>query len=90
VNLLEKLDARFNAGAHTRTYNRDHDLEFVKDPATYIWFHNCNVELAAWLQELGCDCRGSGWYADFVIEQRPVGGTVSSIVGAKAEVRSSL
>ncbi len=70
ANLLEKLEARFNAGIETRTYNRDYGLEFVKDPATYIWFHNCNAVLADWLQELGCDCRGPSWYADFVIEQR--------------------
>ncbi len=70
ANLLEKLEARFNAGIETRTYNRDYGLEFVKDPATYIWFHNCNAVLADWLRELGCDCRGVAWYADFVVEQR--------------------
>ncbi len=65
--LLARLDERFNAGIETRTLNEDYGLEFVKDPAAYIWFHNCNTVLAGWLEELGCDCRGPAWFADFAI-----------------------
>ncbi len=68
ASLLEQLDARFRANIQTRLYNSDYDLEFVKDPGSYIWFDNCNTVLVGWLEELGCECRGIGWYADFVVQ----------------------
>lgn len=86
VNLLEKLEARFNVGIETRVYNQDYDLEFVKDPAKYTWCHNCNVAIADWLQQLGCELRGSSWSVDFVVEQ-PLEDRIGC-VGVEAHLRT--
>ncbi len=67
ANLLNTLDARFHDSIETLLYNSEYELEFVKDTATYIWFHNCNTVLVDWLQELGCESHGWGWYADFAV-----------------------
>lgn len=58
VKLRQQLDARFAAGAGTKIYNSDYQMSFVKDPARYWAFHNCNTELAAWLRALGCETKG--------------------------------
>jgi hypothetical protein len=63
--LREKLDARYKRGASTETYNAEHDMSFVKDPADYCVFHNCNHEVAVWLEQLGCKTRGAAIFAKF-------------------------
>jgi hypothetical protein len=65
ARLREKLLARYEANLHSEIFNREYQLAFVKDPANYTAFHNCNHELAGWLKELGCTIRGRAIFARF-------------------------
>jgi len=72
--LLDRLDARFSAGARRARLTAEDGFDFVQDQSLYVWWHNCNHVMAGWLRELGCRTRG--WA--LVSNWRVVGGKASS------------
>lgn len=65
AQLRQRLKDRYNARLHTEVLNKQYNMRFVQDPTEYTAFHNCNHELANWLNELGCDVRGTAMFARF-------------------------
>ncbi|MEH6345391.1 MAG: hypothetical protein V7785_09920 [Bermanella sp.] len=56
----------------TEVYNAPEDVYFVKYPVSYWAFHNCNHELAHWLQLLGANVSGRVFYKpDFIGGMEP-------------------
>jgi hypothetical protein len=49
-------------------YNPKVDLTFVEHPRMYTVLRNCNAELAAWLEAIGCRVIGDTSQAKFIIE----------------------
>ncbi|MBA4148243.1 MAG: DUF2459 domain-containing protein [Verrucomicrobia bacterium] len=66
-HLRKRLTARYEANIATEVENNEWEMTFVKDPARYSTFHNCNHRLALWLRELGCETRGHATFARFRI-----------------------
>jgi hypothetical protein len=67
--LLQQLEARFQAGADTRVYRADYDLWFVRDDESYWMIHECNAEVVQWVRQLGCRVRGSALMGEFVLHE---------------------
>jgi len=65
----EQLAARYNAGLKAEIFNQEYKMSFIKDPADYTIFHNCNHELAAWLRRLGCRTKGSAVFSRFKVHE---------------------
>lgn len=70
ADLLARLEALYERykperGEH---YNPSVGLTFVAHPRRYSLAHNCNAELALWLEELGCRVEGSRLVAEFIID----------------------
>jgi hypothetical protein len=63
--LLEQLDRRYEKNRQTQIYNSKLEMTFVQDDADYSLVHNCNHEVAKWLQQLGCRVDGSVILANF-------------------------
>ncbi|MCE9637676.1 MAG: hypothetical protein K8T90_18405 [Planctomycetes bacterium] len=55
--LLARLDAEFAAGG-APVFNPVYDMSFVPHTDRYWAFHDCHDQVAAWLEDLGCDV---GW-----------------------------
>lgn len=71
ADLTAQLDQRYRQQMDTETYLPDLGLSFVKDDHAYHLFHNSNHRVAAWLQSLGCEVRGTPILSNF--EVRPPG-----------------
>lgn len=74
--LRQQLDNRYRSGlmsGRPATYNPVVDLHFVADDRVYWWGHNCNHQLAQWLESLGCRVAGCRMFAEFSIERSLVG-----------------
>lgn len=78
AKLRDRLIERYNASLHTERVNPLYDMRFVKDPASYSAFHNCNHQLAKWLEELQCRIRGSAMFARFRLAEQSNGITESA------------
>jgi hypothetical protein len=53
TKLRARLEAEFAAGGETR-YNADRDMWFVRHRRSFWLLHDCNDEMAEWLEELDC------------------------------------
>lgn len=56
--LFEKLQAAYIKRISTEVLNEGEQVHFVKYDVPYWGFHNCNHELADWLEELGGEVSG--------------------------------
>jgi len=65
---LQHLDQRFRANIHTLHYQPLYRLDFVHDEQPYHVFHNCNHLVVQWLENLGCEVRGTGIFAVFRLQ----------------------
>ncbi|MFN7138495.1 MAG: DUF2459 domain-containing protein [Limisphaerales bacterium] len=70
TRLRERLNGRYESNIETEVENPEWGMTFVKDPARYSAFHNCNHRLALWLRELGCETRGHATFAMFRVKER--------------------
>jgi hypothetical protein len=62
-----KLQNSYDANYETEYYNPDEGVYFVKYDVRYWVFHNCNHELADWLELIGADVSGRIFYKpDFI------------------------
>lgn len=52
--LLGELEERFQENGATRIWNDLYEMEFVQDPEGFWFLHNCNDEVAEWLERVGC------------------------------------
>lgn len=61
---LQQLESRYeqNKSIRGEIYNPAIGLNMVEDPKPYSMCNNCNIELAAWLEMIGC--RVDGWRTD--------------------------
>ncbi|MBF0280815.1 MAG: hypothetical protein HQM13_23690 [SAR324 cluster bacterium] len=64
-NRLQKL---YEQNAQTEVYNENEEVFFVKYDRPYWGFHNCNHELADWLEEIGGEVSGKIFYNPRFIE----------------------
>lgn len=62
--LLLALDGRFDSGGEV-VHNPVMGLDFVRDPEPYWLGHNCNAQIARWLEDLDCDVTGKSLDATF-------------------------
>lgn len=69
-NLLAELDQRYRSRIETEVYNHDLTMHFVRDPARYNLFHNCNHVTADWLRKLDCRVRGWPVLSNFKLDER--------------------
>ncbi|MBL8879130.1 MAG: hypothetical protein JNG88_08425 [Phycisphaerales bacterium] len=73
--LRQQLDERYRAamcGGRAAIYNPVVDLHFVRVERVYWWAHNCNHQLAEWLEALGCEVDGCRVLAEFrILSSRP-------------------
>ena len=67
--LLEELDAEVRARSSTRIVDPTTGLEYVRTGADYHAFHNCNTELASWLEALGCRVSGSRLFSSWRVTE---------------------
>ena len=75
AGLRVKLEMTYHANLATQVYNPREAVYFVKYDVPYWGFHNCNHELADWLEALGAEVSGKIFYnPDFI------GGMVSAAV----------
>lgn len=74
INALRaELDAIFDAAAEPRD-TPEVDLVFVPHPLDYNLRHNSNTVVAGWLEQLGCEIKGSAILARWrVLEPSPGG-----------------
>lgn len=63
--LKRKLDIAWAGSLATEVVNRGAGLNFVKYDRHYTLWHNCNHELADWLDALDVRVEGTVWLADF-------------------------
>ncbi len=68
AQLWDELNTRFESSDSEPVHVAEYHLYFVPDSVDYTLFHNCNHEVVAWMEALGCIARGSGTYADFVFQ----------------------
>ncbi len=67
LKLHNKLQNSYNANSETEYYNQKERVYFVKYDVPYWIFHNCNHELADWLELIGADVSGKVFYKpDFI------------------------
>jgi hypothetical protein len=67
LNLNNKLQNSYNANSETEYYNQKERVYFVKYDVPYWVFHNCNHELADWLELIGAAVSGRVFYKpDFI------------------------
>jgi hypothetical protein len=76
-DLAQRLDERFASRIETSVRSDAYGLDFVEDETSYIWYRNCNTVLVGWLEELGCDGRGTGLWADFSVRTADRGESAS-------------
>jgi hypothetical protein len=67
LKLHNKLQNSYDANSETEYYNQQERVYFVKYDVPYWLFHNCNHELADWLELIGADVSGRVFYKpDFI------------------------
>ncbi len=64
-SLRERLDRYFRNQKEHLTRNDDIPLDFVPYEQPYWQLHNCNHEVVSWLEELGCETKGSAMWSSF-------------------------
>ncbi len=75
--LQKELHNAYQDQSRSEVYNAPEGVYFVKYPPSYWAFHNCNHELAHWLQLLGADISGRVFYKpDFLGGMEPKQGTI--------------
>lgn len=60
--LFQTLQSAYASSSETEVYNKTEGVYFVKYPTPYWAFHNCNHELADWLEQLGGEVSGRIFY----------------------------
>ena len=69
------LQRCFEAESGSAMHNEHLGLTFVKHPRSYTFFHNCNHQLAEWLERMGCRVSWVRALADFeVVSAAPSSG----------------
>jgi hypothetical protein len=68
--LIDDLDSAYYARRRTLTYNARSTMWFVRTPERYNAGHNCNHVTSRWLNQLGCDTRGTEAFSKFVVRER--------------------
>lgn len=72
LKLHNKLQNSYDANSETEYYNQQERVYFVKYDVPYWVFHNCNHELADWLELIGADVSGRVFYKpDFIGGMNP-------------------
>lgn len=67
--LLAQLDERWEAGAEDARFNEHYDLVFVPDEQEYHFMNNSNPTVARWLEDIGCEVRGSALLSQWRIAE---------------------
>jgi hypothetical protein len=70
--LLSRLQNAYENNAATAVYNELEEVYFVKYAVSYWIFHNCNHELADWLEMIDVEVTGKLFYKpDFIAGMEP-------------------
>ncbi len=70
--LAQELDAEFESRRGEAIVNKRLDMTFVPYGPPYCLFSHCNMFVAEWLRDIGCDVTGLAAIADFrVVHDRP-------------------
>lgn len=67
--LQRELDDLFFSGSDARRYNDAYDLEFVPHPRDYTGWFNSNHMVAAWVEESGCQVRGTPMFSRWRVDR---------------------
>jgi len=77
IALQQNLKTAYLDQKGSEVYNAPEDVYFVRYPVSYWAFHNCNHELAHWLQLLGVNISGRVFYKpDFLGGMEPKQDTI--------------
>lgn len=66
--LFAKLQRIYTENADSKIFNQKESVYFVKYNKSYWGFHNCNHEIADWLEQLGGEVSGKIFYEPGFIE----------------------
>lgn len=69
IQLRERLEAEFRRNETTRLFSPLHGLTFVHHEEHYTALNNCNVVLARWIRDLGCETRGPSLFSRWKVKQ---------------------
>ena len=62
-NVSRRLEGEFLQNNTGEVNNRESDLSFVRVNSCYWAFHDSNHVVSAWLEEMGCEVKGSKIYS---------------------------
>jgi hypothetical protein len=65
--MRRRLEAEFRRNESTRLFSPKHGMTFVHHEEHYSALNNCNVVLARWIRELGCETRGPSLFSSWKV-----------------------
>ncbi len=64
----DRLNAAYESQLDTLHHQARYQLDFVHHDENYHSLHNCNHVVTNWLEQMGCEVRGSAIFANFRVE----------------------